>query len=161
MVKLTSFLALSTFIIAPTFASDLWDIEIRDVTEPHFFGRELSEAEATVFSRNIEGLFARQQDFEHPDLVRRFDFNWDRITNACNAARKMGFRALFGPKQEKSGTSQDTAQEFLEHPPPSKHELVDRGLDDDELLERNLDRELYIRDLTDHDLFERFYDDLD
>lgn len=111
MVKLSYFLALST--IAPTFASELWDIEMlvfdclfsvllfsdklldcsRDVTEPHFFGRELNEAEATVFSRDIEGLFARQQDFEHVDLVRRFDFDWDRITNACKAARKMGFRA--------------------------------------------------------------------
>lgn len=27
MVKLTSLLALSTLIIAPTFASDLWDLE--------------------------------------------------------------------------------------------------------------------------------------
>ena len=81
MVKLTFFMALSTLIIAPTFASELWDIETsvlslvlsswliyflinfkcsRDVAEPRLFGRDM------------EVLFVREQDFELPDLARRF-----------------------------------------------------------------------------------------
>jgi len=160
MVKLTSLLALSTLIIVPTLASELWDVETRDITEPHLFGRELSEAEATVFARDMEGLFARQQDFEHPDLVRRFEFNWDQITNACKAAGKMGFSALFGHKQESPvPISQYNPQQLLPHPPPSRHQFDGRGFDDG-LFERNLDDQLYVRDLTDDDLFERFYDDL-
>ena len=49
-----------------------------------------------------------------------------------------------------------TRQQLTLHAPFRKHELVD-----DELLERDLDHELYIRDFIDDDLFERFYDDLD
>jgi len=61
MVKLTSFAALFTLIIAPTFAAVLPNIETRDVAEPQFFGRDMG------------GLFVREQDFELPaDLARRF-----------------------------------------------------------------------------------------
>lgn len=90
MVKLTSLLALSALIIAPTtFASELWDFETlvwfvlwlsavltfkcsRDISqEPELFGRELSGTEAAVFAREMEKLFARQQDTEYTDLARR------------------------------------------------------------------------------------------
>lgn len=64
------------------------------------------------------------------------------------------FRRLFDP------FCFSTAQDLLPHPPPDRHQFVDRDLDD-ELLERDLDRELYIRALADDDLFVRFYDDLD
>jgi len=60
MVKLTSFMALSTLVIAPTFAAVLPIIETRDV------------AQLQVFGRDMGGLFAREQDFELPDLTRRF-----------------------------------------------------------------------------------------
>lgn len=77
MVKFISFFTLSTLIIAPTFASELWDLKTlvlslvlffslsdlnpsRDVSIPHLFGRELGEAEAAIFARDMETLFARQ-----------------------------------------------------------------------------------------------------
>ena len=56
----------------------------RDVTEPHLFGRELSEIETAVFARDAEILFARQQDFEHP---RPFDLHG--IKKALEAAQKI------------------------------------------------------------------------
>jgi hypothetical protein len=60
----------------------------RDVTEPQLFGRELSETETTVFARDMETLFARQQDFEHLELTRRFD--WDGFKKTLEAAKRIG-----------------------------------------------------------------------
>lgn len=80
MVKLTSFMALSTLVIAPTFAAVLPNVETsvlspcfyralthlfsyysRDVAEPLFFGRDMGD------------LFVREPDFElRTDLARRF-----------------------------------------------------------------------------------------
>jgi len=136
MVKLISFLDLSTLIITPTFASELWDLETREVSEPHLFGRELSGAEAAVFAREMEGLFARQQDAEYLDLARRlFNFRNTVLFRRDTDENEDSFRT----KANKP------------HPPPMRHELQERELDD----------ELYIRELIDAELFERFYDDLD
>jgi len=54
MVKLSSFMALSTLIITSTFAAVLPNVETRDVAEPLFFGRD---------------IFAREQDFELQTLL--------------------------------------------------------------------------------------------
>jgi len=135
MVKLTSLLALSTLIIAPTFASVLWDLETRDISqEPELFGRELSRTEAAVFAREMEKLFARQQDIEHTDLARR---DWGGLFK--RAVNVLG-----------RDTDENSIRANKLHPPPMKHELVERDFD-----------ELYVRDLIDAELFERFYDDLD
>jgi len=134
MVKLISFLALSTLIIAPTFASELWDLETRDMSqEPDLFGRELSGTEAAVFAREMEKLFARQRDTEHADLARRGGL----FKRAVNVLRR--------------DTDENSVRANKLHAPPMKHELVERDFEDD----------LYIRDLIDAELFERFYDDLD
>ena len=88
MVKLVSSLFLSALIIVPTLASQLPDFDMlglkdfcvqlvsnknftysRDVS--HLLARELSESEAAVFAREMEGLFARQQDPQYVDLARR------------------------------------------------------------------------------------------
>jgi len=138
MVKLTSFMAVSTLIIAPTFASEVWNIETRDVAEPHLFGRDM------------KGLFAREQDFELPDLVRRF---YGETTKEKN--EKTGME---GPLPHDNAhddvvkTSRFTPKQLALHEP--FHQRY-------EFLERDLDDELYNRDVIDDDLFERFYDDLD
>jgi hypothetical protein len=139
MVKLTSLLALSTLIIAPALASELWDLESREAST---------------------GLFARQQDFEHPDLFRRIVID----PQVVNAAMRIGKNALFGRDvQQDSAPAQShfTAEDLRIHAPWAKHAEVPRDFND-ELFERDLYHDFYIRDLTDEDLFERFYyDDLD
>jgi len=123
MVKLLSSFALYTLIITPAFASVLFHLQTRDP----LFVRELDEAEASVFVRDLQGLFARQHDPEHVVLARRAQ-----------------------------------SRDNIPHAPPTKHELLDDLVSrdfDDEVLERNLDYELYIRHLIDEDLYGRFYDD--
>jgi len=128
MVKLLSSLALYTLIITPAFASALFDLETRDP----LFVRELDEAEASVFVRDLQGLFARQHDPEHVVLARRAQSR-DNIPHAPFARHQL---PPGGPPAD----------------------LVGRDFDD-EVLERNLDYELYIRHLIDEDLYGRFYDD--
>jgi hypothetical protein len=105
MVKLVSSLALSALIIAPAFAFRLPDFEMlglkdflsssfliitysRDVSEPHLLARELSEYEAAVFARDMEGLFARQQqDPQYADLARRhFHFSLGKLGKLAKGA---------------------------------------------------------------------------
>jgi len=163
MVKLTSFLALSTLIIVPALASELSDLETRDITtEPDLLGREPTIRDEAVSARDMEGLlFARQQDFDHPELASvsggPFDFNWRYLADTGKAAWKIGFSSIFGCGAHGNDNlvpvQQYTAQDLLVHPPPTKHEFVDRNLDGEQ--------QLYARDFTDEDLFERFDDDLD
>jgi len=139
------------------------ELDSRDLSEPELFERELNEAEATVFAREMEGLSARQQgNTEYIDLARRGHFSAGSIL-------KGAFNLLLGRELDSDHTP---------HSPPMRHELhetpdgnnVRRSFDEylverdvnDEILERNLDDELYGRDLTEADLFERGdYDDLD
>jgi len=81
-------------------------------------------------------MFAREQDFELPDLARRLSF-WGGagLTPRDDAHDNLATRSF-------------TQRQLDPHPPPCKHEL-------------NLDQELNIRDVIDDDLFERFHDDLD
>ena len=88
MVKLTSFIAFSALVIVPTFAAVLPNTIETSVlsffvefmcfsnTKTHFFFFDLCSrdvvAEPTFFGRDMEGLFVREQDFELPDLARRF-----------------------------------------------------------------------------------------
>jgi len=121
MVKLTSFMALFTLIIAPTFAAVLPNIETRDVAEPLFFGRDMG------------GSFAREQDFELPDVARRY---WiGDMSNAELVTREVVTDEM----------SRDTSKDFKRHEPFNRHSL--------DFLDRKLDHHV------DDDM--RFLDDLD
>jgi hypothetical protein len=126
MVKFTSLLALSTLVIAPTFAAVLPNIEIRDVVEPHFFGRDMG------------GLFAREQDFELPDLARR-----------CSSGAEDTSELVRRDVEPGTGL---TPKDVTLHAPFHKHSL--------EELDPELDNP-HTRDINDDDLFERSYDDID
>jgi len=91
-------MALSTLIIVPTFAAVLPKIETRDIAEPLFFGRD------------IGGLFARERDFEQPDLARRY---WDALYNSKVVPRDV-------VTDEMSGS---TSKDYKPHQPFSRHSL--------------------------------------
>jgi len=113
MVKLSSFMALSTLLIGSTFAAVLPNVETRDVAEPLFFGRE------------IGGLFAREQDFELPDLARRY---WiGDMSNSELVTREVVTDEM----------NRDTSKDFELHKPFNRHSLdsldpkFDHHVDDD------------------------------
>jgi len=170
MVKLLSFVTLFTLIITPIFASALWDLETRDVSDPQILVRELDEVEAAVFARELQGLFARRRDF---DIARRDTSNsGNLLKRAFNLLVRSEPDSQVHHESNVPVSQLDSAHK--RHAPPTKHQLqepplvrrsfevdlADRDFDD-EVLERNLDYELYIRDLIDADLWGRFYDDLD
>jgi hypothetical protein len=79
MVKFATSLFVAALVAAPTFASINWDqIDARDLSNyDELFGRELSEAGATVFGRDYDELFTRHPDElgldsrEYEDIARR------------------------------------------------------------------------------------------
>jgi len=77
MVKFTSSLLVAALIAAPAFASANWDdLNTRDLSEQHIYGRELTETEA-VFAREMDDLFTRfsedlaSREMEFSDLAER------------------------------------------------------------------------------------------
>jgi len=126
MVKLTSFIAFSTLVIVPTFAAVIPIIEARDVVvaEPHFFGRDM------------EGLFTREQEFELPDLARRF------LSGAAEDTSELVRRGV-----ESEGGYVFTKKDLAVHAPFKRHRMeeLDPKLDnhpssdinDDDLSERS------------------------
>jgi hypothetical protein len=75
MVKFTSSLLIAALVAAPVFASATWDeLDSRDISEQHVFGRDLTETEA-VFTRELDELFARVSD----DLAARGDVEFQEL----------------------------------------------------------------------------------
>jgi len=153
MVQLLSFIALSTLI---TFASAF------ETSDSHLLVRELNEAEAAVFAREMQVLFARQPDTENVDLARR------DCSNPSNFLQRVFNLFVCGISPGSQPPLTDPAH--TPHSPFHRHQFEEEDEPDpilvsqdlaDEVLERNLDHALYVRDLDEADLFGRFYDDMD
>jgi len=153
MVQLLSFIALSTLVI---FTSAL------ETSDSHLLVRELDEAEAAVFAREMQGLFARQHDTQYVDVARR------DCSNPGNLLQRVFNLFVCGISPESQPPLSDQVDAaHIPHKPFHRHQFEEEDEPDDpnlvadEVLERNLDHALYVRDLDEADLFGRFYDDMD
>jgi uncharacterized protein (DUF433 family) len=95
MVKFATSLFVAALVAAPAFASIDWDqLDARDLSNyDELFGRELSEAEATVFGRDYDELFTR-----HPDELGLDSREYEDIARRMSIAAKIrhGFKKAFG-----------------------------------------------------------------
>jgi len=95
MVKFTASLFVTALVAAPAFASINWDqIDARELVDyDELFGRELTEAEATVFARDYDELVTR-----HPDELGLDSREYEDIARRMSIAAKIrnGFKKAFG-----------------------------------------------------------------
>jgi hypothetical protein len=92
MVKFSVSLFVAALIAAPAFASITGDeLDIRELSDYELFGRDLTEAEATLFARDYDELFTR-----HPDELDAREY--EDISRRTSIAKKIrnGFKKAFG-----------------------------------------------------------------
>ncbi|KAF8155467.1 hypothetical protein B0H34DRAFT_675663 [Crassisporium funariophilum] len=108
MVKYPSSLVIAALIAAPAFASYEWHTETRELTDHELFGRELSNAEATVFAREMEELYARlPEDISARELQ-------ELVARGLGAKIRHAFHKIWGGIKKVAGM-QDTEEVFARH----------------------------------------------
>ncbi|KAF8806651.1 hypothetical protein BYT27DRAFT_7191211, partial [Phlegmacium glaucopus] len=162
MVKLTLNIFITVLLsVVLALASDNRDIETRAVSEDNHlkFGRELTETETILFSRDIQELFARQprlaavSKVETHELVSRgihihvsekVKEGWHRFVNGVKNVGKT-IVSLVAREDEQEFVARNDELDAQEPVHFAKdHELIARALQD-ELYERDLE-DLYQRE---------------
>ncbi|KAF8806653.1 hypothetical protein BYT27DRAFT_7257348 [Phlegmacium glaucopus] len=160
MVKLTLYIFIAFLFSTLALAFDSRDIETRAVSEDDHFGRELTETEAILFSRDIQELFTRlAAEDETQELVSRgisakVKAGWHKFVNGVkNVGRKILSLVAREDEQEFVARNDELdAREPVHF--AMDHELIARALKD-ELYERDLE------DLYQREFFTREIDELD
>ncbi|KAF8806650.1 hypothetical protein BYT27DRAFT_7191210 [Phlegmacium glaucopus] len=156
MVKLTLYTFIAVLLsVVLALASDNRDIETRAVSEDSHlkFGRELTETETILFSRDIQELFARlpAEDETHELVSRRIHIHISEKVKAgwhkfVNGLKNVGNLIVREDEQEFVARNDglDAREPF--HLEARDHELIARALQDgSELYERDLE-DLYQRE---------------
>jgi len=91
MVKFTASLFVAALLAAPAFASINGDeIDTRELSDYELFGRDLTEAEATLFARDYDELFTR-----HPDEIDAREYE-DISDRSVGSKIRNGLKKAFG-----------------------------------------------------------------